>query len=170
MGMIETILVLLVVIVLIASAMIVYFKFYGQSLKKESEELVMQGSSVMLESITSMPEIQCSVRGIEKNCVDTMKLFIFRDNLMKDHRGYYTEVFGMKTIKFIQLYPITSEGECNLFDYQNIDYLKNCNTWTIYEYKKPNYTQKKIISTPVSLYFSNSGIYSIGRLQIEVYA
>lgn len=168
-GMIETILVLIVVFVLIASVMILYFKFSNKSIEETSEELIMEGSSVFLESIVSMPEVQCSTRGIEKNCVDVLKLYSLRDNIGKNYRSYYTEVFGYKTIKVIQLYPVPKEGECTMFDYQNVDFISNCNTWTIYESVKKGYKSKNIISTPVSLYFPDSGIYSIGKLQIEVY-
>ena len=144
-GMIETIMVLVVVFIIIFVAIFFYYRFFLQSIEERSEELSMQQSTVLLGYIASMPELQCSVRFDDEDCIDVYELDI---GYINNNREDYFPLFGFKNIMVEQVYPPGS-------------------TWQIYNNPKPNFESKEVISMPVSL--DNGTDNTIGKLIVESY-
>lgn len=166
--MIETIMVMLVVVILLSLALFFYFKFSSSRVSSTSSYLSDQESAVLLGSITSMPELQCSFRKVAKPCIDASKLFNF-DELINKYPDYYSSLFGYKTIKLKQVYPYSPTKQCSLSDFQDPNYPRTCGVWIVYNNPKPGFKENITISTPVSLYFPSSNIYNLGVLSVGVY-
>lgn len=167
LGIIEMIMVMVVIVVLIIGGIYFYYTFLGRSLGKTGERMDLQSSKVLLASITSMPELQCSKRTLDINCIDTLKLMAAKD-LMNEDRAYYVDKFGFKSIEIKKVYPEGEEEECN-FNKFNENYPGNCNKWSFYDNKPRNIKSQMIISVPVSLYYPSKNIYEIGIIKIVVY-
>ncbi len=103
-----------------------------------------------------MPEIKCSYLNDDLDCVDALKLIAFKD---KGDFGFYTI-----TIK--KVYPETEDEECTL---NHLDKKRECNTFTIYDNPKKDYTDREVIYTPVSLYYPHEDKYYLGQLKLEAY-
>jgi type II secretory pathway pseudopilin PulG len=159
--MIETIVVVLIIIIILSIGLYFYYKFYYKGVEETGLRLSRQESDVLLAYITSMPEFQCSKRASKEECLDTVKLLIAKD-LFNENKVYYNKIFGSKLIRVEQIYPDIRTEECSDNNYPN------CGSYVIYAPVKKT-ENKEIISTPVSLYFPNSGEYKIGKLIIEAY-
>lgn len=156
--MIETMMVALVFIVILMVSLGVYFKFQMNSVEEKGTSSCLLSNTVMLSSITSMPEIQCSVNGNREDCIDTSKLLVF------DASRTYNEFFNAncaQNVYFVELYPTLTNGTCTQGTYPD------CNTYYFYE-PDVEYSSKIIISTPVSLYYPLDESYKFGKLVIEV--
>jgi len=156
--MMETMMVALVFIVVLMVGLGFYFKFQMASVEEKAESVCILSNTVMLSSITSMPEIQCSVNSNREECIDTSKLLVF------DASRTYQEFFNAnceQRVYFVELYPTLTNGTCTQGSYPD------CNYYYFYE---PNvkYTSKIVMSTPVSLYYPLDDSYKSGKLVIEV--
>lgn len=148
----EMIMVLLIIFIILSLALVVYFKFFLVSIREKGQQLSMQEADVLLASITSMPELQCSFRSQDELCLDIIKLESFKNLLNQESNAlYYDRILGGKNIRVEQVYP---EG-CDI-----------CK-WDIYSTSRDN-AEKFTISTPVPLFFPGAREYRIGRLTIEV--
>jgi len=159
-GLMETIMVLVLIVLLIIGGLVVYFKFFSGKIEETKDELSVQEFSVLLNVISSMPEFQCSEESIEKNCVDLVKVHASKEIIASNGKHYFDK-FGYKKIYFEKIYPASTEKECS-----NDDFLgnMNCNKWTVYDNLKGESFRK--ISTPVSLYMQTEDEYYIGRLVV----
>jgi len=165
MEMTETIAVLLIFFVLLALGSFFFYRYYIDHIRAVSEETLITSSSVLLASITSLPEIKCA----NKDCVDTVKLFAFKE-LIEENKDYYFTSLGYKNIIVEQIYPvINSKEECTITKFNNVDYPNNCKYWKLYNKRPSTFKANPKISTPISLYFPDSNEYRIGRLIIEAY-
>lgn len=165
-GLIEMIMVILVVLVLLSVAIFFYYKLFISKIEATSQELSIQEADILLSSIASMPELQCSFRTTTKPCIDTLKLIV-NNQFTQDNMDYYASLFGFKTIKIKQIYPQSTNAECTLTNYNSFSYPQNCNTWIIYN--NPKQGDKLSVSTPISLYFPTTKEYKAGKLFVEVY-
>ncbi|MBI2673534.1 hypothetical protein HYX19_04695 [Candidatus Woesearchaeota archaeon] len=170
--MIEMIMIMVVVVILLLVAVFFYFKFYAVSISKSGEQLTQQEAEVLLTSITSMPELQCSLESENKFCIDLYKVSAFRSlvNDPNDRSGmqYYSNIFKNKGIVIKSIYPNSNNGECPS---QLVEYPVSCNTWIIYTPgKAQSYTKKPLISTIVSLYHPITKQYGVGKIIIEAYS
>src|SRR3989344_6674477 len=77
MQMMETLMVALVFMVVLVVALGFYFKFSLENTEEAGQDACFISNTVLLSSITSMPEIQCSVNGKREACIDTSKLLVF---------------------------------------------------------------------------------------------
>lgn len=153
-GMMETIMVLVVIVILLSIGIFFYYKFYLEDLKQKDEGLSRVERDILLASILAMPEIQCSFNTVEQGCIDWKK--IETDYINQNEQSYFT-IFGSRVIKIEQTYPVENE-----------------NKFTIYDRPRPNANTKEIISVPVSMYFSKEqadgeDVYTIGKLIVEDY-
>lgn len=167
--LIEMITIMVVIVVLLLVAVFFYSKFYAGTITKSTDELNQQEADVLLTSITSMPELQCSLESENKFCIDIYKTAAFRD-VVNSQAGkqYYSNIFKNKGIVIKSIYPNSNNNECPP---QLIEYPTNCNTWIIYTPgKAQSYTNKPIISTVVSLYHPITKQYGIGKIVIEDYS
>tara|TARA_Y100000310_G_scaffold345815_1_gene470410 strand:- start:25600 stop:26142 length:543 start_codon:yes stop_codon:yes gene_type:complete len=164
-GMIEMIMVLLVVFIIIGLVMIIYYNFFRQNIEDTKQELSLQEANILLASITSRPEFQCSFRGNTRECIDMSKVTSLSISINKNIK-YYADIFKSKTIKIELLYPKDENGLCDQSKYNKKEYPDNCNLWTIYDNVKGE--NKAITSTPISLYFPSSKEFRVGKLIVEV--
>ena len=157
----ETIMVLIVVMVIIIIGIVLYFKFFSGEVEETKEDIGVQEFSVLLNSISSLAEFQCSEGGVDRNCVDILKLYSAKESI-GNNMGHYFDLFGYKKIYFEQIYPEAADKECSKNDFVND---VGCDKWTVYDNAREG--KRRIVSTPVSLYMQTEDEYFIGRLVVE---
>lgn len=153
--------VLLVFFVLLIIALVVYFQFTSISIKETRQEILDEKFSTLVNSLTGLPELKCSTRGVEKECLDTTKLIAFRTVLNGDRsiKQDYLEEFGIRGLEVDVVYPsqIDDIVPCGLS-------YPACNKFSLIAppLEGLRYT------TPVSLYYPEEKLYKIGKLIIIV--
>ncbi|MBI2667154.1 hypothetical protein HYX17_00100 [Candidatus Woesearchaeota archaeon] len=165
LGTIEMIMVLVIVIVIVVIGIVFYYNFFLKGIESKKSELNLQEANVLLASLSSIPELQCSFRSVTRECIDMGKAIAFKEVLV-NNKAYYIDMFGSKNIKIELLYPSKQEGECNDNKYNSNEYPDNCSLWTLYN--NLNIQEKAITSTPVSLYFPITKEFRVGRLIVEL--
>ncbi len=149
----ETMLVMLVIVLIIAIGIFVYYKFSIKSVKERGVELGEEEATAILSSIVSMKEIKCN----DEDCLDTLKILSIGDKLKEKLNG--------KRVIIEKIYPIVVGNErCDIRKFNSVEYPGNCKYYVINEESGNGF----IISTPVSLFYPETGIYGIGRVVIEV--
>ncbi len=149
--------VLLVFFILLIVALVVYFQFTYTTIKESRQEILDEKFSTLVNSLTSAPEIKCSVRGIERECLDAKKLIAFREVLTNNGniKDKYLDEFGILGLEVEVVYPTVTPREC---DVTSID----CNKFTLMGYTGDGLRY----ATPVSIYYPSDNIYRIGKLII----
>lgn len=169
MEMGETIIVLFIIIVIISLGLIVYFNFRSSSIASQAEEMQFGSSSMMLSVLSSIPEIKCSFKAKDEDCIDTVKVLALQ-NTMRSNINKYKQIFGSREIILKTIYPKPSvQGICSQESYKQYQYPSNCDQYVIYSPVKKT-SNRKIISTPISIYFPDKNSYGIGSLQIITYS
>jgi len=156
--MMETLMVAVVFIVVLLVALGFYFKFSLQSAEEAGEEACLVSNTVLLSTVTAMPEIQCSIDTKTEDCIDTSKLIVF------DASDVYGGLFSTncpQRVSFLQVYPAPENGSCTSNTYPD------CASFLFYD---PNITYSSAISisTPITLYYPLTDTFTFGRLKIEV--
>nr|MBI4156391.1 hypothetical protein [Candidatus Woesearchaeota archaeon] len=146
-GMIEMIMVLVVVILILVIGIFYYYRFYLAEIGKTESGLNDIDRDILLASILTMPEIECSFNGIEQNCIDMNKV---KTDKINENKGLYFSRLGFRNITIMDVYPGTEEAV------------------VLYENPRPNFRSKDIISVIVPLYYSDNE-YRVGKLVIEDY-
>tara|TARA_Y100000310_G_C20478318_1_gene713497 strand:- start:384 stop:860 length:477 start_codon:yes stop_codon:yes gene_type:complete len=155
----ETIMVAIVFVVVLLVALGFYFKFSLQSVEESGERACIVSNTVLLSSVLSMPEIQCSVNGQTELCVDTSKLLVF--DPAREYGTLFTTNCNQK-IYFEQVYPLPeTEESCSTSNYPG------CSTFDFYD-PGVSYSSSIKISTPATLYYPLDDEYKFGKLIIEV--
>ena len=164
----ETVIVIFIFVVMLGLFLIYYTQFRSEGIKQEAKETKTEASTALLSVLASVPEIKCSEKAKEEQCIDTVKVLAL-GNIVNQNINYYRSVFGARDITLEILYPKPSQkGECNQNTYKNINYPSNCNEYTIFS--SATKTQNtNIISTPVSIYFPETDTFGIGKLIITTY-
>jgi len=153
-----TMMVILVFIILLFISLIFYFRFTQESIKSSSEEILDVEYSVLLNTIMNAPEFKCSVKGIDKECLDAVKLVAFKKLLENEEaKNYYSNVFG--AINRLSVDVVYPEDE----DYECIDDYRNCGKFLIFD----GIESGKIYSMPIALYYPDDNEYKIAKLKIQ---
>ncbi len=173
---IESIMVIVVVVVLLSIGLVMYYKISSANIESAGKRISDSEASVLINIIDSMPEVQCSLRGVPKDCVDVVKLQAFK-KLGETKKEAYVDDLGFKVIRFEQIYPLphktklfVNNGECTTNAFQSPEYPGNCANWTVYLNPKPRYESKDILRVPVSLFQPLTKEYAVGILSMEVYS
>ncbi len=173
---IESIMVVIVVVVLLSIGLVMYYKISSANIESAGKRISDTEASVLISTIDSMPEIQCSLRGVPKDCVDVVKLQAFK-KFAETKREVYVDNLGFKVVRFEQIYPLpdktsllVNNGECTTNAFQSPEYPDNCANWTVYSNPKPRYESKDILRIPVSLFQPITKKYAVGILSMEVYS
>ena len=148
----------MVFMVVLLVALAFYFRFQLESIESSAQDACLVSNTVLLSSVTSMPEIQCSVNERRDHCVDTVKLLVF------DPTREYGDLFSSnceQKVYFTQVYPEILEEECDQSMYPE------CGVYTFYD-PEVAYSASIKISTPVSMYYPLTGEYRLGKLTVEV--
>ena len=161
----ETLLVLFALVLLIIVGIFVYYRFSLANVEHITDELTEQEASVLLASVSHLPELRCS----HVNCIDTSKLLPFQ-TLARGDRAYYSRLFGAKRIMIEQTYPAPdTEHPCTITAYNQLIYPANCQHWIIYDQPPTSPHDLKKISTPITLYYPETDSYGVGKLEIGIY-
>ena len=159
-----TMMVILVFLVLLIISLIVYFKFSYVSIKETRQEILDEKFSTLVNAITGLPELKCSILGSEKECLDAKKLIAFRfvlsDISNQKTRNEYYEEFGINSLSIEVVYPIVDGKNCPSGAYND-----NCN-FDLFSLKGDFSDTGMKYTTPVSIYYPDNGKYKIGRLII----
>ena len=156
-GLMETMVVVVVAVILLVVGLAFYFKFSIGELQETGEEACIVSNTVLLASITSMPEVECSINGNTLDCVDTVKILEFSPE------RYYADYFNKicdQNVYFEVIYPVPTDGECTENTYPG------CSKFVFYEADPEG--EGIMISTPVSLYYPLEDEYLVGKLVVEV--
>ena len=166
--MAETVIVIFIFIVLVSLFIIYYTQFRSEGIQQEAKESKTSQSVSLLSVLASVPEIKCSEKTKEENCIDTVKVLALK-SIVRQNINYYRSVFGTRDITLEILYPQPkTKVECNLQTYKNINYPLNCNQYIIFS-SVTKTSNKNIISTPVSIYFPETDTFGIGKLIVTTY-
>ncbi len=155
----ETLIVVVVFVIILVVALAFYFKFSMSELEETGQEVCMVSNTVLLSSITAMPEVECSVNGNSLDCIDTSKLLVF--NPEREYGSYFKKICD-QNVYFEVVYPVGEEGICTQNTYPD------CSEFTFYE-SDPDGVGIRI-TTPVSLYYPMEDKYIVGKLVVEVLA
>ncbi len=142
-----TTMVLIVFIVLLLFSLILYFRFTYMEIEETKETLLDQKYNSLLSVIIGMPEFRCSRGGVESECLDSVKLRVFDDDIKDDVRfkEYYKNLFGNVKGIWVEV----SDGDPNFIIYGSEG------------------TSGGIYSVPVSVYYPVEKRYRIGILKIR---
>ena len=102
----ETILVIFVFTILVFIGMIFLNRYMQASIEKEKQDYEKGKTLALLEAITNMPELRCSAQGIERECLDSLKLLAFHEN-----------VFGLRKVSVVVAYPKQLNRPCSSTTY-----------------------------------------------------
>lgn len=160
--LLETISVLVVIFIMLSIALYFFYGAYFKDIRKTGEKIEATSGTVLLSLIPGMPEIRCSQGLKDEECVDALKLFAF-SQYVKSNRLKYAPIFAGKTVRIIQAYPKTQEGECTVEMVGQTIFPENCNTFTVYEDGGT-----RIVSVPVSIYYPDKDIHYIGKLEVLI--
>ena len=167
-NMAETVIVIFIFVVLLGLFLIYYTQFRSEGIEQEAKESKTASSTALLSVLSSVPEIKCSEKAKEEQCIDTLKVLAL-NSIIAQNINYYRSVFGTRDISLEILYPISEQkAECNQQSYKNINYPSNCNEYIIFS-SITKTANKNIISTPVSIYFPETDTFGIGKLKIITY-
>jgi len=156
--MMETLMVAVVFMVVLIVALAFYFKFSLESMEESGQEACLVSNTVLLASVSSMAEIQCSIDGKTENCIDTSKLIVFDPG--RTYGSMFTTNCNQR-VYFEQVYPEPENGTCDQNNYPD------CTQFVFYD-PDVSYSSTIKISTPTSLYFPLTEEYKFGKLVIEV--
>lgn len=153
----ETILVIFIFIIILGIGLIIFYKFNESSIQEIEKNDRMVYFYNMIGTLPNMPELKCSSLGDEKECIDVSKLIAFKD------KG---EFFN-SNITIYTVYPEKSRQECTV---QKLNAGQDCGTFLVFTNIPREWNNKKVIYTPVSLYYPDKDVYELGALVIEVYS
>jgi len=168
--MMETFVVLFVVFIIIGFGMFLFYKFSMQSSKQAAQEVCVMDATQMIQSVLTIPEIQCSISGSLENCVDVFKLMAFNGTAKASQLG---KGGCPKKVVFKQIYPAPSPEknatECKIGDMGSFP--DSCGQWTV---SAPNPSEirnkaSRQFAGPVSLYYPHLNQRGVGKLVITAY-
>ncbi len=161
----ETFLVLFVIIILLLLGLLLYSKFFVQSLQTRAATLSERDATVLLTKLTSLAELRCS----DKPCLDTSKFLPFQ-TLTQQRRASYAPLLGTLRITVEEIYPEPlTDAVCTKTLYLQPSYPGSCSQWVLYNQQPKTLTSTQKFSTIVSLYYPETQVYTLGRLHLEVY-
>ena len=155
-----TMMVLLVFLVLLIISLLVYFQFTASNIKETRQELLDKKFSTLVNSITNLPELKCSVRGAERECLNVNKLIAFA-NVLEDNnniRGDYFDEFGINELSVDIVYPVSSGRDCEA----PIPIGANCKKFTLMSFSDVGLKY----TTPISVYYPEENVHRIGKLVV----
>ena len=159
----ETILTVFIFVILIVVAMAVFFRFQENSLKESARDFRLEQFGDKLLTMPDSSELVYTEGGIKKNAVDTLKLSALQ-SLIQKRKEVYNQRFRYMNITIVQVYPEKIKEKCTT------NKIKDCGVWEIYSnLPKEGINTRFRRETPIPLYSSYKGEYTIGLLIIEAY-
>jgi len=116
MQMGETIVIIVIVMILIIVGIVFWQNIESGEIKAKSRKFADMDAIDLLNTISSMPEFQCSKKEVvEATCLDEMKLNAFIAYGAVDN-AYYSELFSSSVIKLSVVYPEDDDTELVIYD------------------------------------------------------
>ena len=146
-----TTMVLVVFIVLLLFSLILYFRFTYMEIEETKTTLLDQKYNSLLSVIIGLPEFRCSRGGVESECMDEVKLKVFKDVRDSDdgdyeNKKYYQNLFGNTKGIWVEVLS-DPRFSAEIYGSQS--------------------TEGGIYSVPVSIYDPINKKYKIGILKIR---
>jgi len=146
----ETIMVVFIFIIIIIIGMNLFFNFQQSSIKQELEEFRLEQKINSILTLPDSSEFVYTQEGKKEETIDVIKLMGLKELTNKKQQ--------------YEVYPEKKTKECH-----DVEDLKQCGVWNVYQ-KIPIENNKKIIKkTPVSIYYSDTRDYTIGIMVVEIY-
>ena len=159
----ETIMVVFIFIIIIIIGMNLFFNFQQSSIKQELEEFRLEQKINSILTLPDSSEFVYTQEGKKEETIDVIKLMGLKE-LTNKKQQYYFNKYGNMNITVYEVYPEKKTKECH-----DVEDLKQCGVWNVYQ-KIPIENNKKIIKkTPVSIYYSDTRDYTIGIMVVEIY-
>ena len=151
--MTENIAIIVVIIFILMFGFIFYAKYRAESLKNKAREYSELDLVKASQIISSLPEITCSVEGVDQvGCLNQLKLEAFIAlNLTEDYYEYYRSMFGKSRINIVSVFPDNSLN---------------------YELYDNNYTEsynEDSIFIPMNIFDPIDDTLNIGYIQVTKY-
>ncbi|MBS3163581.1 hypothetical protein J4427_02720 [Candidatus Woesearchaeota archaeon] len=153
----ETIIVIFIFIIILGVGLVLFYKFNESSIRQIEDDDRLVYFYNMIGTFPSMPEVKCSSLGDEKECIDVSKLIAFKN------KGE----FFKSNITIYTVYPERPNIECTI---QKLNSGQDCGTFPVFSNIPKTFINKRVIFTPVSLYYPDRDTYELGKLVIEVYS
>ncbi len=136
------------------------FSFYvgmqKRYIENEQEKILQLKALQITQKASYLPELQCSFNNIATdNCFDVEKLIAFNGMIESDPDRigfYYYDLFGFSNIVIRPVYP--AYAPLSLY------------SWPLPE---GEYSMKKFVKVPVSIYFAETQNYGFAVMEIEVF-
>ncbi len=160
--MMQTVAVLLVFFILLVMALGVYYVFQRSKIREkqaEYDDLDMMKKSQMLNFF---PQLQCSFGNVvNPDCYDLEKVqkFVDSDPL---NNYYYKTLLGTSKITLSRFILTNTQTGWDADP-------KWADGWVIYDNAKSDYTERKNVMLPISLYEPKENKYYFGMLKLEIY-
>ncbi len=139
----ETIIVIFVFTVIFVIGLMFFYRYTVNSIEQDIERHKEANFRQLIGYIPSMPELKCSRFYVEEECIDVAKM-----NAFKFISGDYD--FGEIKLNVKEVYLTGNE-------------------WQIYDGSPMDYENVLVISSPISLYYPDTGKYGVGVLEISKY-
>lgn len=152
MQMQETIAVLAAVFVIAIIAFSLYYNLFINAAKDEQKTGFDIEIINIAQSISFLPELQCSNNGAtSNNCVDVIKAMAAA-SLINDskHSSYYFGRFGFSTVTINEAYPASAKV-------------------TLYNKTLESYSYKSAINLPILIFYPLEERYSFGVISFEAF-
>lgn len=155
----ETMIVTFICVVLILIGLGFFYKYSTQQFLREYESYAQEKFDAYIITLPTNALLSCEQLAQKENCLDKTKLIALK---MMDKEKKAKE-FKETKITITQVYPEVPEIECTLQTAQT------CSKIIIQDNKPQEIKSKRVIETPIALYDTQTGRYSIAKLAIEGY-
>ena len=91
-NMAETVIVIFIFVVLLGLFLIYYTQFRSEGIEQEAKESKTASSTALLSVLSSVPEIKCSEKAKEEQCIDTLKVLAL-NSIIAQNINYYKSIF-----------------------------------------------------------------------------
>ena len=148
----ESVAVLFIFFVLIIMGIVFWSRYSQTSIKSQQETDILSRAIAVSQTVTFMPELQCSTLEVIKfSCFDLYKINAMK-NLMSDQNAsqHYFDDFGFTNITVYSIYPTRSE-------------------WNIYDFTGGNVSGFVTTQVPVAIYDPISMKFAFGYVNVAAY-
>lgn len=162
----ETIMVVIILIVIIIAGMAFFYKYMLGSIDADNKAYKADLFSKGIYTFPQQAEITCYSNKVKESCIDAYKMIGFSD-IVARNKDSYIPTYGFQNITVEIVYPLPKERVlCSKA--RSAD----CSTFVLYENIPGNedmLKQRRVLTTPISVYFPGERKYAIGVLTITGY-
>jgi len=163
--MMETIIVLFVLFVLIAFGFIFYANYQRSSLLEQQERITQSGAVDIVQSVSSLPELQCTEGEVVKgNCIDRYKITALT-TIAGENAIFYYDIFGFSNITIQKIYPPALTPPYP----PGTDCIKKTEGCTVYNRAPSSYRDVLATNVPITIKNPLNNHKEFGIITIQTY-